>query len=192
MEYESQLQMIHRAPATVSRESVPGDFTVRTFQSGDEAAWTRIVNTTIDGDRTVDEARDELFHQPRFDPEGLFFAVRDEEVVGTACAWRDDPPAPEFGVLHMVGVLPNHRGHGLGAVLCRQVLQYFADANVPFVRLDTDDWRHPAIATYLQLGFEPLCRDASHESRWASVYEEIGREPPEEWLQETALEAFSN
>jgi ribosomal protein S18 acetylase RimI-like enzyme len=92
----------------------------------------------------------------------------------------------------MVGVLPDHWGHSLGVVLCRHVLKYFADRGVPLVRLDTDDWRHPAIGMYLDLGFEPLCRDPSHEPRWESVFAELEREPPESWLYEDTFDALAD
>lgn len=191
MEHETKLQMIHTDPAIMPPFPVPEAYEIRTFEPGEESVWTRIVNATIGLEWTVETSREELMDRPQFDPEGLFFATRDDEPVGTACAWRDDPGDEDVGVLHMVGVLPNHQGHGLGAVLCRHVLQYFADRTVSLVRLDTDDWRLPAIGLYLRLGFEPLCRDPSHEPRWQSVFAELEQDPPESLLHGESFEPLT-
>ncbi len=43
--------------------------------------------------------------------------------------------------------------------------------------LRTDDFRLPAIKTYLDLGFAPEMLDESHPERWAKAWEALGRVP---------------
>ena len=45
-------------------------------------------------------------------------------------------------------------------------------------RLWTDDWRLPAIKTYLNLGFEPDIEHESHPERWRAVFEKLGNVGP--------------
>ncbi len=40
--------------------------------------------------------------------------------------------------------------------------------------LCTDDWRLPAVKTYLNLGFEPEIIHESHPARWKAVFETLG------------------
>ena len=39
--------------------------------------------------------------------------------------------------------------------------------------LTTDDWRLPAIKTYLNVGFKPDVSDDEFKARWEKVFEQI-------------------
>ena len=41
--------------------------------------------------------------------------------------------------------------------------------------LQTDDFRIPAVKTYLKLGFEPLIVHENQPKRWKDVFSAIGR-----------------
>jgi len=49
------------------------------------------------------------------------------------------------------------------------VLQLLREIGYADAWLSTDDHRLAAIRTYLALGFEPVCTDASHAERWQIV-----------------------
>ena len=169
----SQLHMVHRNLASLPELEIPDGYELRTYQPGDESAWAEIMNTGI-GKWTARKCRKELTSKPQFLPDGLFFVTFEGKPVGSACAWRKSPDDWEGGWVHMVCVLPEHRGKQLGYLLCLAVLHCFHNCGFKEAWLSTDDWRLPAIKSYLQLGFEPHYFDDSHRDRWQKVFENLG------------------
>ena len=53
-------------------------------------------------DWTVEKCRRKLVEDARFEPDCLFFATCDGEVVGSACAWRKAIDEQIVGEVHMV------------------------------------------------------------------------------------------
>jgi len=156
---------------------IPEGYTLRTFEPGDEAHWARIINDVESlGRWTIERVRTELTGKPQFDPAGLFFAVAEGVPVATACAWRDTPDEKRIGQLHMVATENRHRGRQLGALVSLAVIRYFESHGFEAVYLLTDDFRLPAIRTYLRLGFEPVMVEADHPPRWQRVYAALGME----------------
>jgi mycothiol synthase len=159
----------------------PAPYSLRTYRPGDEAAWAEIMNTGIGQDWTAERCREKLTGLPQFRPDGLYFAVVSvddrELVVGSTCAWTRDPAETCEGIVHMVCVRPDHRGHRLGYWLTLAVLHYFRDHDFAEAMLTTDDFRLPAIRAYLALGFEPEMTHQSHPERWNSILQQLGSRP---------------
>jgi len=74
-----------------------------------------------------------------------------------------------------VGVLPGHQGKHLGAKVSLAALRRFVEEGRIDAVLQTDDFRLPAIRTYLRLGFEPLPIHENQRQRWRAVFDEILR-----------------
>ena len=81
---------------------------------------------------------------------------------------------PGAGYVHWVGADPAFRGLRLGRLVSLAVLYAFVEMACTSSVLDTDDFRIPAIKTYLALGFAPEISDPSHADRWAAL-EGVGR-----------------
>jgi mycothiol synthase len=169
---EEQLRMVRGNPDGLPELVIPDGYGLRTYLPGDEAAWAAIMNTGI-GEWTADSCIEKLTSQPQFLPEGLFFATFEDLPVGSACAWRASADEERSGYLHMVCVLPEHRGKQLGYLVTLAVLRFFRDHGFAEVVLTTDDWRIAAIKAYLRLGFEPCYPDDSHRERWRLIMEKI-------------------
>ena len=169
--------MVHRHLDSLPELEIPDGYGIRTYQPGDEAHWAEIMNSGI-GEWTAEKCRQELTSKPQFLPDGLFFATFQDKPVGSACAWRRSPEDREVGWLHMVCVVPEHRGKQLGHLVTLAVLHYLHDHGFKEVWLSTDDWRLPAIKSYLRLGFEPHYFDDSHRERWQKVFENLGMRAP--------------
>lgn len=151
----------------------PSGYEVRSYQLGDEATWADIINASFEDTKwNLETVRKNLIDRPEFDPEGLFFITFQGDPVGTCCAWRliDQP---NVGYVHMLGVMPKHQGKRLGHILVLHVLGYFKEKGFREAILDTDDFRLPAIKTYLSLGFEPVYIDESHRCRWKVIMHKI-------------------
>ena len=90
-------------------------------------------------------------------------------VVATAAARRLPDRYTDAGYVHYVGVRFSERGKRLGEAVTRRVLSHFAAQGLHQAVLETDDFRLPAIWTYLRLGFVPEPRVPGDVVRWSRV-----------------------
>ncbi len=105
-------------------------------------------------------------------PEGILFLAADDHYVATA---TDKQLAQaEVGYLPMVAVTPRYRGRGLGRYISLAALLHMRERGCREAVLDTDDYRLPAIRTYLALGFVPDMLEADHAERWRAIFAELG------------------
>ncbi len=148
-------------------------YAIRTYCSGDEAAWCRIMEGNVGHNWTAEKCRENLIRDSRFQAENLFFITHNGNPIASACAWRVDDQSPDIGEVHMVAVLSDHRGKGLGHLLNALVLHRLKDLGYQKAHLKTDDWRLVAIKTYLAAGFQPLNTHESHPERWEAIYAKL-------------------
>ncbi|MDE2845671.1 MAG: GNAT family N-acetyltransferase [Gemmatimonadota bacterium] len=177
---EQQLRMVRPNLVDLPEISVPDGYALRTFRSGDEAAWCEIMNTGIGTDWTAEKCRRELTETEPFMADGCFFAMRTGEAgeaVATACAYDVQPEGMSAAQVHMVCAKPVHRGRGLGRLVTLAVLHYMRAHGYAAAFLGTDDFRVPAVRTYLGLGFIPDYIEDSHRLRWSSVFAKAGELP---------------
>ncbi|MFQ7747572.1 MAG: N-acetyltransferase family protein [Eubacteriales bacterium] len=106
--------------------------------------------------------------------EGIFLAEIDGEVVGTATGYFNGDG--KSGTVHMVSVLDKARGRKLGRAVCGRVLQYLKENGCTQIVLTTDDFRIPAIKTYLSLGFQPVQNNEEMRRRWGAILSRLGEE----------------
>lgn len=123
--------------------------------------------------------RDKLTSLPQFDPEDCYFVTAGGIPVGSATAWLRRSDEREIGYIHMVAVVPEHRGHRLGYWATLATLHRFRERELRAAMLDTDDFRLSAIRAYLDLGFQPEQRHPSHPERWAVVLAKLREQTPD-------------
>ncbi len=70
----------------------------------------------------------------------------------------------------MVGARTHHMGKRLGYWVTLATLYHFVEEELTDAVLQTDDFRLPAIKTYLNLGFEPLLVHENQPDRWREVF----------------------
>ena len=68
---------------------------------------------------------------------------------------------------------PDARRLGLGRAVCTAVVKYLFGRGYSNVILWTDNWRIPAIAMYLSMGFEPNMNRGDMPERWERVMEDL-------------------
>ncbi len=153
---------------------VPAGYHLRTFRTGDEKALAGVYAAADLGTTTAEEVRKRMINHPCFKPERIFVVDYDGGVVGTSAAWIEQND-PGVGYLHMVGVLPEHRGRRLGALLAVASIGYTRQEGFAAQRLFTDDWRAPAIHLYLNLGYYPLLYEGAELERWETLARRLGR-----------------
>ena len=119
-------------------------------------------------------------------PEGWFLVVHQEsgEVVATAMANHNPNERHPFaGELGWVAAHPAHAGKGLGMAVCGAVVNRLRRGGYSRIYLNTDDFRLPALKTYLKLGWQPFIFVPDMEQRWREIYTKLNWPMrPEEWL----------
>jgi mycothiol synthase len=153
------------------RWELPIGYALRTFRPGDEEDYARLMQSV-----GFPFARDDV---PRWVdlslPDGLFFVVHEASGQLVATAGAFDRPLPDLpgGELGWVAVDPAWRGLGLGYIVSAAVIGRFLTAGFTTIYLLTDDFRLPAIKTYLKLGMVPLLCAPDMEARWRAVCEQL-------------------
>lgn len=105
-------------------------------------------------------------------PGGLFVVehVATGDLVATAMANHSpNEQHPNAGVLDWVATDPAHQGIGLGKAVVTAVTRLLIQRGYGRIYLLTDDWRLPAIATYLSLGWKPYIYKDEMQTRWDAV-----------------------
>ncbi len=104
--------------------------------------------------------------------EGTHVVVHDGGIVGAAFAGREDETA---GRIDFVIADPKLSGNGIGYAVCAGVTRHLLENGYENVILMTDDWRLPAVSTYLKLGFEPVFHRDDMEKPWDAVHARLAR-----------------
>jgi len=167
---QSQLRMGFTQFDSLRAPELPPGYGLRTFRPGDEEPWIALLATGDFGE--WDRPRlDRLLSGERapLPLDGVFFATRGEQIVGAACVFLHLGESGDVPELGWVAVHPAHRGHGLGLQVCRAALRFIRDRGHGYAYLLTEEFRLPAIKTYLRLGFEPEMLDATQPARWEAL-----------------------
>ncbi|MBA3707997.1 MAG: GNAT family N-acetyltransferase [Planctomycetes bacterium] len=165
-----QLRMRRSLITTLPAVGLPPGYAVRQFAAGDEERWAALLHGTRQlGDWDGTRVRDLLAQRP---PEAIVFIVAGESLVATALANPPNAKEPS-SELGWVAVSPDHQGKRLGFAVCAAVMEVMRGNGRPQCFLLTDDWRLPAISTYVRLGFEPECVHESHGARWNEVRRQL-------------------
>ena len=139
---------------TAGAEDAPGLSAVLTAAFREEWDLDRVRRTLLDDEQVV-----------------AVYVIEAEggRLVATASARLALEQFPGSGYLHWVGADPSVAGRGLGYQVTLAVLHDFAARDLADSVLETDDWRLPAIATYLKCGYVPEPREAVDNDRWEAV-----------------------
>ena len=171
---QPQLVMFFTQFDALPEIKLPEGYSLWTLQERDEDEWMEALNATGQlGKWGPEQIRKWLDGERHAVKEGTFLIIFDGKPVATACTVppRSTEPRTEIG---WVSVSPEHQGKSLGYLVTLAVLHYIKQTGATEAVLHTDDWRLPAIKSYLNLGFEPDINHDSYPVRWNAVYETLG------------------
>lgn len=174
----AQLKMRRESAPVVKRE-LPEGYTYEFYKGTKEEIldWLRLCRATLIPDFTEDNIENMVEHfeggilnYPDLVPEkDLFFVISPEgkRVATSAGVVHTN----NEGYVHMVAADPSIRGKGIGHAMLSFGLEIIEERGVDFTILTTDDWRLPAIKTYLDADFKPVIYDDKDEQRerWEKV-----------------------
>ena len=152
----------------------PPGYGARTYRSGDLPGWVGLLNANgklgeWDEDKIRAEMTGGLVDGCQFfvEYEDLLVAlasVYDREIFGKAC-WE----------IRWVATHPDHQRKGLGTFVTAVALEAALRLPTRPIVLQTDNFRVPAIKSYLKIGFLPDCsQDSSFADRWTKVFARLG------------------
>ena len=100
--------------------------------------------------------------------------VIEDKATGRLCASAsaektDMADHPELGVLGWVMTHPDYNGKRLGRSVSVAVMHRLYQEGYRAYSLLTDDFRLPAVSTYLKLGWQPLLYLEDMEGRWRAL-----------------------
>ncbi|MDH7570961.1 MAG: GNAT family N-acetyltransferase, partial [Armatimonadota bacterium] len=168
-----QLRMRFTRFETLPEVTPPEGYEIRRYLPGDEAAWAAVLNACGSlGKWDVQRVIRLLNGERHAVPEGTFFATWKGLPVATTCSVVG--PGGDQWEIGWVAVHPDHQGHRLSYWTCVACLRYMRSQGATEAYLLTDDFRLPAIKTYLRLGFEPQITDESHLERWQRILSQLG------------------
>jgi len=78
-------------------------------------------------------------------------------------------PETADGYIHMVACKESHRGRGIGTYMNQLAVYLLKAHGMKTASLTTDDWRIPAIKSYLRAGFRPDLSTEDFRQRWEAI-----------------------
>ena len=188
---QQQLQMLwpERLLESPPGWTMPADYALRTFEPGDEEGYLNLMG--VAGFGADQEALGSYFS--RVLPDALFFIIHQptSQIVATAMATHNPSPLHRFGgELGWVAGSPQHAGKGLGKAVCAAATVRLLERGYRRIYLRTDDWRIPAIKTYLRLGYVPFLYAPDIKLRWIAVCDQLDWPfTPDDWPRPLAPDA---
>ena len=179
-----QLQMVWPQSRLDSPPEVPlaAGYELRTFRPGDEEAYIRLMERAGFDGWTVERLAASM--RPVL-PGGFIVIVHTATGALVVTARSEHKPRDDYpfgGAIGWVAADPDHRGKGLGAAATAAATARLIQASYRNIYLLTDDWRLPAIKTYLRLGYVPRLFQPDILGRWREVCEKLNWPiTPDDW-----------
>lgn len=143
---------------------------VRIYKPGDEDSWLELLQSNGElGD--WDRGR---IDQVLADTHVQLFAEYEGQIVG--CTGVNDR-VRERGICWEIGwvaVHPTFQGRGIGKLITGAAVAKAQELGPRPIYLLTDDFRVPALCSYLKLGFAPDGSHGSYAERWEEIFARLG------------------
>lgn len=169
-----QLVMLREPLDDLPALALPGGYSARHYRIGDGPAWDAVIAAAF-GPNPGRTFLKVLRLDPAFRPQRVWFLCDRTEPIATASAWYRPGWGAERGMVHYVAVHPDHAGRGLGTQVNLAALHQMRREGRTAAVLQTDDFRLPAIATYLKLGFRPVLVHENQRQRWPEIFANLNK-----------------
>lgn len=157
--------------------SLPSGMEIKSLPEVENAVeiWVGIIRymwQNINNDIDAEFFRKTMTEHTGFDEKGCYFLFVKGEPAATITVICDY--VKKQGYIHMVSCKPEFRGMGIGHILNNIVIDALKKEGMETAYLTTDDWRLPAIKTYLKAGFIPdVTTEPDFKERWDKIYAQL-------------------
>ncbi len=154
---------------------LPDGYVLRLFNGDDLEYLASTLSAAFDEPWSRERVQTSLTETP--DVKAVYVITWHGQPVATASSrWLPDR-FPQSGYVHWVATHPQHVRKGLASALLAHLLHDFRDRGYTDAVLETDDFRIPAIRSYLKFGFLPVYTvgEEDHRYRWSSIFQTLFR-----------------
>jgi mycothiol synthase len=151
--------------------ALPTGYTLRVATAADEVALGVLLTEAFNVPWDIARVHKDLLDDPHVPV--TFVIDCGDELVSTASFQYRPEVFERSGWVHWVGSTTRHAGKKLGQIVTMAVVHEGVRRGVPDIYLQTDDFRLPAIKSYLNCGFEPDAWHETHATRWTAVMKEL-------------------
>lgn len=154
---------------------IPQGLEIQSFAERPDALneWLDIVQYGLtDGRMGAECYKSCMTDRKWYDEKMCFFVINEGEAVATITVICDYDN--KEGYIHMVACKPECRGRGIGNLLNDWAVYILKKEKMETAYLTTDDWRIPAIKSYLKFGFNPDLSTQDYKDRWQAILAKIG------------------
>lgn len=165
----TQLRMRWPADAVPPAVPLPDGYVLRMYREADQAAYLELMRRSGLADWSVRELEGLL---PGTLPHGFFVIehIPSGRLVATAQARLSFHAAhPGGSEIGWVAADPDHAGMRLGLIVTAAAVRRSLALGYRDIFLLTDDFRTPALRTYLRMGFVPIEEDDDARARWETI-----------------------
>lgn len=169
-----QLKMYWK-PVPTEYPVLPESWSWRTYNGtqADAQAWADCCRSGLLGLKDGAEAFEVCICKSEgYSPDAVYFIEHDGVPVATITALLDEE---KIGHAHYVGAKPEVRGMGVGGWLNQIVQADLWQRGCVKAYLTTDEFRVPAIKSYLSAGFLPVEYDVEMDQRWSRLLRSLER-----------------
>jgi len=169
----NQLRMVKLNMNDIPEANIPGGFELRVLRPDEKEKWEELCNKMFDFKSTFKET---IEGKHGYIADGVFVITDGDKLIATGTALLDQNQNG-YGYVHMIAADSEYSGKKLGYEIVAAVLRRLRGGGFDKAELTTDDFRLPAIKTYLSLGFIPdLSVDETMRERWENIYKTFGWE----------------
>lgn len=177
-----------RLPQWMGSAQLPPGFHFRSYQRGDEEAWTNLHRAAEPFLTVTDDMFEQQFGGAEEKLPGRMFLIENAtgEVIGSGTAWMKEEwqGLRDWGKVHWIVIRPEYQGTGLFRPLMAQVMQRLAELHER-AQLGTSTGRIWAIKGYLNCSFVPdpvELEDKKIRQAWTVAQQVLQHERLEEAL----------
>lgn len=158
--------------------SLPHGYMIRPIAIEEGYLWEQVMDQSY-GNFAAGTFQKIMVENYDYDPERVRIMFDENcQPCATATSWRQHYRwGSGIGYVLFVGVAKPYQGHGLGYQITLHVLHDFVNHGFHSAILETDDYRLPALKTYLKLGFLPRIVHPQQYKQWETIFASLGIEP---------------
>jgi mycothiol synthase len=169
-------RQVDRAPAELPAPQLPDGFSIIEVDASQASALGAVLAGNGELGEWDEERARSLFDEGGDASVELCLVVVSATGQPVATAQLDVHHRGRYAGLAEVGwvaVVPGMRGRRLGSAVTQAVVDEAGRLGHPEVFLRTDEWRLPAVVSYLRLGFRPWFVEPMAAERWQRVVGEL-------------------
>ena len=169
----NQLRMVKPDISVLPEANIPGGYELRVLREDEKTKWEGLCFKAFGSKH---DFKSVIEDKKGYAPDGVFVITDITDITGkdkliaTGTALLDCNDNG-YGYVHMIAADPDYSGKKLGYEITAAVLRRLRGGGFDKAELTTDDFRLPAIKTYLNLGFVPdMSVDETMRGRWEKIY----------------------